>query len=99
MKKRLIRFGLVAWLMAAWALQVLGDVTVTEPTGGNDISCDKSQNSTNGAGFTALGSIVIKENSNDDFGAGANQTLILTLPFGWRFNTAVTPTVSLQSGG
>src|SRR5437879_4188103 len=71
-------------------------VTVTAATGGNNISADKALNSTNGAAFTALGNIVITEGAASDFGAGANQTLILTLPSGWRFNAGV-GTVSFTS--
>src|SRR5204863_4075774 len=60
------------------------------------ISADKALNSTNGAAFSALSNIVITEGAASDFGAGANQTLILTLPSGWRFNAGV-GTVSFTS--
>ena len=40
-----------------------GDVTITEPLGGNDISADKSLNSTNGAGFTALAALSLRKQS------------------------------------
>ncbi len=73
-----------------------GDIA-NEPTGGNDISVDKSLNSTNGAAFTALGDIVIQEGATTDFAPGVNKTFILTLPDGWRFNTAPGPSVSFQT--
>src|SRR6266446_2366464 len=68
--------------------ELVADVTVTEPTGGNDISADKALNSTNGAAFTPLGNIIITEGLTTDFAAGNNKTFILTLPNGWQFNTS-----------
>src|SRR5262249_39709249 len=59
------------------------------------ISADKAVNSTNGPGFTALGNLVINEGLTSDFQASAGQTLVLTLPYGWRFNPGV-GTVSYQ---
>ena len=38
---------------------VLGNLTVTEPADGRNISADKALSSTNDAGFTSLGSIVV----------------------------------------
>src|SRR5207253_5648081 len=86
---RTLRLGLLVGTVAWHAAQVLASVTVTEPTGGQNISADKSLNSTNGAAFTALGSIVITEGALNDFAAGNNQTFILTAPDGWRFNGGV----------
>src|SRR5437667_12118918 len=63
-----------------------GDVTVTEPTGGNDVPADRAVNSTNGAAYTSLGDIILTEGSASDFTAGNGQTFILTLPAGWQFN-------------
>ena len=57
-------------------------VVITSPTGGNNVSADKALNSTNGAAFTALGSIVITEGASTDFALGNNQTLILTVADG-----------------
>ncbi len=88
MKKTIRPLTLVLGFIALHSAQLLADVIVTEPVGGNDISADKSVNSTNGAGFTALGNIVLAEAATTDFGAGNNKTLILTLPFGWQFNTS-----------
>jgi len=70
-------------------MRLLANVTVTEPTGGNNLSADKALNSTNGAAFTALGNIVITEGNSADFAVGNNQTLILTPFDGWRFNPGV----------
>ena len=88
MKRKLLRFALVTGALCFGLCRMLADVTVTEPLGGNDISADKSLNSTNGAAFTALGNIVLAEGSTTDFGIGNNRTLIFTLPLGWRFNTS-----------
>src|SRR6266404_1031192 len=88
MNRELLRFGLVAGALWFGSCRILADVTVTEPPGGNDISADKSLNSTNGAAFTALGNIVLAEAATTDFGVGNSKTLILTLPMGWRFNTS-----------
>src|SRR5437870_10161956 len=89
MNRALIRFGLVVGALCVCASRVLGQVAVTEPVGGNDISADKSVNSTNGAGFTALGNIVLTETATTDFATGNNKTFILTLPDGWQFNSGV----------
>src|SRR5438445_1477400 len=94
MNRALLRFGLMIGALCAGLCPVLGDVIITEPTGGNDVSADKSLNSTNGAAFKALGNIVITEGASDDFAAGNGQTLILTLPGSWRFNTGAAPSVS-----
>src|SRR5436309_10773313 len=94
MKNLAFRFAPLLGLLACWSLPLLADVTVTEPTGGQNISADKSLNSTNGAAFTALGNIVITEGDTADFAVGNNQTLILTLPDGWRFNTNAAASVT-----
>src|SRR5436190_1056885 len=86
MKSLTFRIALLLGSIVFYSSQLLASVTVTQPTGGQNISTDKSLNSTNGAGFTSLGSIVITEGATTDFSPGNNQTLILTLPAGWRFN-------------
>src|SRR5437667_8030731 len=79
---------LLLGLTVSYTPQLMADVTVTEPIGGNDVSADKCLNSTNGASFTALGNIVITEGATTDFAVGNNKTLILMLPFGWQFDTS-----------
>src|SRR3954468_904233 len=81
--------ALVVGLLTFSASALLADVIVTSPTGGNNLSADKALNSTNGAGFTALGNIVLTEGTATDFDAGNGQTLILTVPPGWKFNAGV----------
>src|SRR5437016_8425810 len=98
MKNTALRLGLFLGLMAFSSPQLLANVVITSPTGGNNISADKALNSTNGAAFTALGNIVITEGVNTDFADGTNVTLILSPPSGWRFNARV-GTVSFTSGG
>src|SRR5213593_5282514 len=92
-----LRLGLFLGLMAFSSPQLLANVVITSPTGGNNIPADKALNSTNGAAFTALGSIVITESVNTDFANGSNESLILTVPNGWRFNAGV-GTVTFTSG-
>src|SRR6266700_6075278 len=94
MNNRLFGLGLVMGLSVFYSFQLLADVTVTSPSGGQGISADTAFNSTNGAGFTALGDIVITEGAAADFAPGTNKTLILTLPDGWRFNTAAAASAS-----
>ena len=89
MHNRTLRLGLLVGAVAISSAQLRASVTVTEPTGGQNISADKSLNSTNGAAFTALGSIVITEGAINDFAAGTNKTFILSAPSGWRFNAGV----------
>src|SRR3954470_6323321 len=89
MRTTIFRLGLLLGWIAFGPVQLRANVTITSPTGGNNISADKAFNSTNGAAFTALGNIVITEGAATDFAAGNNQTLILTVPTGWRFNPGV----------
>src|SRR5713101_3879157 len=92
MKKTLVTLGISVSLIGAanlWA-----DVIVTEPILGNDVSTDKAVNSTNGAGYAALGDIVLTEGATTDFALGNGQTLILTAPGGWRLNPAAGASVS-----
>src|SRR6266567_6882925 len=96
MNKTALRLGLFLGLMAFSSPQLLANVVITSPTGGNNIPADKALNSTNGAAVTALGNIVITEGVNTDFANGTGQTLILTPPDGWRFNAGV-GTVSFTS--
>src|SRR5437870_13241940 len=91
MNKTALRLGLVLGLIAFSSPQLLANVVITSPTGGNNIPADKALNSTNGAAFTALGNIVITEGANTDFANGVNQPLILTVPDGWQFNDGVGP--------
>src|SRR5882724_4459535 len=85
MNRTLVLISIILGLFGTRNL--MADVIVTEPAGGNDVSADKCMNSTNGVAFTPLGDIVITEGSTSDFGAGAGQTLVLTIPPGWQFNT------------
>src|SRR5215472_4951611 len=88
-KTATIRLSLILGLVAFDSPRTWADVTITEPTGGNNISADMAFNSTNGSAFTAFGNIVITEGLVDDFAAGTNQTFILTAPTGWQFNPGV----------
>ena len=94
MNNRSFGLGLVMGLSVFYSFQLLADVTVTSPSAGQGISADTAFNSTNGAGFSALGDIVITEGAAADFAPGTNKTLILTLPDGWRFNTAAAASAS-----
>src|SRR5262249_20319400 len=89
MKITTIRLGLILGLVACNAPRMWANVTITSPTGGNNLSAGRARNSTIGAAFTTLGSIVITEVATTDFAAGNNQTLILTIPSGWQFNPGV----------
>src|SRR6266487_4967589 len=55
MKKTALRLSLILGLTAFSLPQLLANVIITSPTGGNNIPADKALNSTNGAAFTALG--------------------------------------------
>src|SRR2546428_8234491 len=94
MNNRLFRLGLAVGLSVFYSLQLRADVTVTSPGAGQGISADTAFNSTNGSAFTALGNIVLTEGLTTDFAPGTNKTLILTLPDGWRFNTAAAASAS-----
>src|SRR6266436_678533 len=89
MNRASLRFGLMIGALCAGSCAVLGDVIITEPAGGNDVSADTCLNSTNGAAFILLGNIVLTEAATTDFAVGNNKTLILTLPSGWQFKSGV----------
>src|SRR5262245_59330313 len=95
LKHASIRPLLVLAALGLYSTHLLANVVITQPTGGQNISTDKSLNSTNGGAFTALGSIVLTEGATTDFAAGVSQTLILSAPGGWRF-TAGVGTVTFQ---
>ena len=88
MKKIALSFGLILGSLAASVPSSWANVIITEPTEGNNVSADKALNST-GAAFTALGNIVITEGFASDIAVGYNQTLVLTVAEGWRFNPGV----------
>src|SRR6516162_3968907 len=98
LKTSILRLGLIIVLAASSSPRLWANVNITSPTGGNNISADKARNSTNGAAFTALGNIVITEGVASDFGIGANQTLILSVPPGWQLKPGV-GTVTFNSKG
>src|ERR1043166_6078694 len=89
LKHASIRPLLVLAALGLYSTHLFANVAITQPTGGQNISTDKSLNSTNGAAFTSLGTIVLTEGATTDFAAGNNQTLILSAPSGWRFNAGV----------
>src|SRR5258705_40663 len=89
MRHKALLVGLVLVFLAVHSPRLFADVQITEPVGGENLSADKAQNSTNGAAFVALGSIVLTETVASDFGPGANSKFILTAPDGWRFNAGV----------
>ncbi len=95
MKMNALRLGVAFGLLAVCSTRILANVTITQPTGGQNISADKALDSASGAAFTALGNIVITEGAATDFAVGTSQTLILTPPNGWRFNAGV-GTVTFQ---
>ncbi len=97
MKKTALRLCLFLGLIAFNSAQLLANVVITSPTDGNNMPADKALNSTNGAAFTALGNIVITKGVNTDFANGTGQTLILTVPDGYRFKAGV-GTVTFTSG-
>src|SRR5512146_400460 len=88
-RTRLFQVSLALLLSASFTPGLLAGVKITSPTGGENVSADKALNSASGAGFTALGNIVIAEAVASDFAAGDSQTLILTVATGWKFNPGV----------
>src|SRR5215472_12105237 len=98
MKTATIRLSLILGLVAVNSPRTWANVTITSPSGGNNISADKALNSTNGAAFTALGNIVITEGLATDMAAGTGQTLILAPPTGWQFQAGA-GTVAFGSKG
>ncbi len=67
----------------------VANVIVTQPTGGQNISNDKSTLGPS-AGYTALGAIVIADQVAGDFAAGAGRTLTFNRPnTNWQFEAGV----------
>src|SRR6185436_5629083 len=89
MKQRLVQTGIALLALATNTSPLLANIKVTEPTGGQNVSADKSLNSTNGAAYVSLGSIVLTEVAATDFAPGSNLKLVLSTPYGWRFNPGV----------
>ncbi len=96
-RSNISRALLLASLLIVGANSAIAAVTVTAASGGTNISADKAANAASPA-WTTLGNIVISENAKGDFAAGTNQTLILTAPGGWKFNTLATVTTSVTGG-
>jgi len=89
MRQKTLQTALILAFLAVHSHRLLADVGVTEPIGGENVSADKAQNSTNGAGFVSLGNIVLTEAASSDFAPGANLKLILSAPDGWRFSPGI----------
>lgn len=76
----------LSMMLPAYAKPAKG-VTVTSATGGGAISADTAGSGGNGI-YTTLGDIVIAENDNKDLNwKNSTETLILTLPSGWEFES------------
>src|SRR5215831_7832485 len=88
-RRKTLLVGCILTFAVCHSFRLLADVQVTEPVGGESVSADKAINSTNGAGFVAVGDIVLTEAATSDFSPGANLTFILSAPDGWRFNAGV----------
>lgn len=74
--------------------EVFAAVSITTATNGTGI-CFRSAADGSNPSWMALGSIKITEAANTDFPlAKTNQTITLSPPAGWEFNTGVTPNIS-----
>lgn len=93
----LTRVTIVAGLFLATASYVFATVTLTDASGGDNISADTAANGPAPA-WTTLGAITITEGASTDFTNGNGVTLILKAPAGFQFNTAVTPNVTFIAG-
>ncbi len=95
--KKLISFLGVLVLAAGvlvFAPSAEAAVTVTAATGGTAISAD-----TVGGAWTSLGTITIAGGAANDFAVSVtSQTLIITAPTGFEFNTAQTPSINTTNG-
>jgi len=89
----LLIFALALLLVSA----ARANVSITAATGGSGVSADTAANAPSPA-WTTLGPITITEGTNADFSTGTNVTLILSVPSGFQFNTAVTPDTTFTAG-
>ncbi len=92
----LTRLTLIAGLFLAGAGSVFATVTIAGATGGGTISADTASNAPSPA-WTTLGPITITEGASTDFTNGTGVTLILRVPAGFQFNTAVIPNVTFAA--
>ncbi|HYT74506.1 MAG TPA: hypothetical protein VEL79_07150, partial [Vicinamibacterales bacterium] len=85
-----VRFYLMASDSRSRAQTTFTDssVTITAPTGGQNIPADRAANAASPQ-FTSIGDIKITESSATDFGIGSGKTLVLGAPAGWAFNPGV----------
>ncbi len=60
------------------------DVIITQPTGGQNISTERSVGGPSEQ-FTAIGDIVITDQVGTDFQSGSNRRIRLNAPSGWQF--------------
>ncbi|WP_162796040.1 hypothetical protein, partial [Pedobacter nanyangensis] len=73
---------------------VLAQVTLTQATGGQNISVEKAVGGPQEQ-FTAIGDIVISDNAATNFSPGNDRRIMLNAPPGWQFETG-TVTVSFS---
>ena len=86
--------GIVVLALAFASWRAEAAVTVTPAASGTGISVDTAATATTPA-WTSLGAITIAENVNTDFAISQTaQTVILTAPTGFEFNSAQTPDVT-----
>ena len=95
MREMFLRIILSIALWCGLQHSVFAAVTVLPGTGGTGICSNKAVGSTAPA-FTSLGSILITEVVNSDFGIGTN-TLVLQAPTGWQFSGAL-PAITYITG-
>ncbi|XOV95303.1 MAG: Ig-like domain-containing protein [Bacteroidota bacterium] len=74
--------------LLSWSFSV-GNATIV--TASNTIICTNQD-------YVALNDLTITETANTDFLVGTDQTLVITLPAQFEFNTALTPSVDISGG-
>lgn len=85
----------LALILCCFSLPSIANITVTPGSGGTNICANKAVGGLTPA-YTTLGTITVAEGANNDFGGGGTgfNTITLTAPAGWQFNTAATPVLT-----
>lgn len=92
MKKLLLLLATVCCGMQASAV-----ISVTPASGGTNICANLAVGGAT-PGFTTLSTITVSEGFQNDIATGNPRNLVLNLPTGWSFNTAVPPTLNFAAG-
>ena len=92
MKKRYLCLLLIHLLLISLSVKCYANYIITSFT--HKTFCTSSYPTT----YQSVGQFILTEGANADFDVQTNKTMVLTLPAGFEFNTAVGPAVTFTAG-